>query len=675
MTDIYLDFETKSRSDLKKVGAFNYFDDPSTDILLLSYKVGDEPIKHWTPNMIRNIPLYELISQQGIRLLAWNATFDMLAWNKIMCGKYGWPHLNPALWYDVQAVAAYRGYPVKLSEASRDLFLSVGKLESGTRLINKFSKPNRFGDFNSFHDHPEDAEEFVRYCDRDVIVTQQAHEELGELPDRERELWLHTYKINERGIYIDAPTCRRVIELIDYKRKQLNDLITVRTGGAITAVTQRERVRNYLNDEYGVFMPNMKETTVEKHLNAMETTLEKDPSLIKLRQAKIMLEWYQNGSKSSIAKYQKIIDSLSGQSRVRGFLFYHGAGTGRYSGRGVQFQNFPNKTVKDPDKIVNLIELADGDGDLADIFIGDIFKVSKKLLRSVIMAPPGKLLCVGDYKSIEAVGTAWVCREHDILKSFVRGEDPYRRMAAKMYAVDYPVVNTDQRFAGKITVLACGFGGHANAILGMAEKMRMDVMPDKASEWAEAFRDARPKLVAAWAAMERAAKKALLSDEGTEVAVPEVWGVVFIKVGNDLRMKMPSGREINYRRAVAVSKYGTESYWDFDKEDTRDKVVVAEMNVEQHRAAGDYRSLYGSLMFQNYVQGLCRDILTEAQLRLEENNYPVVINVHDELGTLVDSDHYITLNTFNSLMTRRPKWLPQDFPVKVDSYIAKRYRK
>lgn len=671
--DIYLDFETRSELDLKTVGAFKYFEHPSTDVLCLSYKTSeDEQIKIWEPAMIKHLPLWRRISQKNIRLHAWNATFDLLAWEHIMHGRYDWPLLPDHLWYDVQAVAVSKGYPADLESAAPALGLTERKL-SGTPLIKLFSSYDlKKGGFTRPHDEPEKWQDFLTYCVRDTEVMIAAHNKLGDLPPKERDIWLHTLKINRRGVSIDSGACRNVIGLIDQKKEILDNGIAMHTGGEITKVTQRARIQKWLTEKCGVAMQDMQGTTVETALDVLA-----DSDNPKHREAKILLGWYAVGNKSSTAKYRSMLNYLCFDRTVKGFLFYHGAGTGRYSGRGVQFQNFPNKTVDNADEVIDCLH--EPDLGLVEITVGDILALSKMLLRSMIIAPSGKFLCVADYKSIEMVAVAWTCSEKEILNAFIKGLDQYRLMASKMYGVPYEQVVTDQRFAGKIAVLACGFGGGENAILGMATKMRMKVSEEQARLWTGQFRQARPALKNAWYETERTAKRAITGKDGELHQVKGVRGLMFTRNGHDLQIVLPSGRRINYPGAVTMSEYrhGNREIAEIMgiKESKPRCTAIKAWWVDSTTHQWKVRDLYGSLLFQNFIQGLCRDILAEAQLRLERRGFPVCINVHDELGSLVDKNDEYTFNQFRSIMTQRPDWLADDFPVLADGYIAKRYRK
>ena len=48
--DLVIDVETRSRVSLKKAGAYRYFADPSTQIMVASYAIGMGPIRRWRPS-------------------------------------------------------------------------------------------------------------------------------------------------------------------------------------------------------------------------------------------------------------------------------------------------------------------------------------------------------------------------------------------------------------------------------------------------------------------------------------------------------------------------------------------------------------------------------------------------------------------------------------------------
>ena len=46
MSYLYLDFETFSEADLKKVGSYAYAEHPTTEVLICTYAFDDEPVEH-----------------------------------------------------------------------------------------------------------------------------------------------------------------------------------------------------------------------------------------------------------------------------------------------------------------------------------------------------------------------------------------------------------------------------------------------------------------------------------------------------------------------------------------------------------------------------------------------------------------------------------------------------
>ena len=49
---VHIDFETRSKVDLKLVGAWVYSEHPSTEILCMKYAVDKGPINMWLPGQV-----------------------------------------------------------------------------------------------------------------------------------------------------------------------------------------------------------------------------------------------------------------------------------------------------------------------------------------------------------------------------------------------------------------------------------------------------------------------------------------------------------------------------------------------------------------------------------------------------------------------------------------------
>jgi DNA polymerase bacteriophage-type len=81
---IWLDFETRSRCDLKSRGVYNYAQDLSTDVLCMSYAFDDEDVATWLPGM----PFPNIAGHQ---VMAHNAAFERLVFWYVLCPTLGIP--------------------------------------------------------------------------------------------------------------------------------------------------------------------------------------------------------------------------------------------------------------------------------------------------------------------------------------------------------------------------------------------------------------------------------------------------------------------------------------------------------------------------------------------------------------------------------------------------------
>ena len=84
----HIDFETRSAVDLRKAGMHRYAEDPTTEIVCMSWRLGDGPVQRWRPGE----PTPSEIFWPGV--VAHNAGFERCIWNAKT--PYGWPELEIA---------------------------------------------------------------------------------------------------------------------------------------------------------------------------------------------------------------------------------------------------------------------------------------------------------------------------------------------------------------------------------------------------------------------------------------------------------------------------------------------------------------------------------------------------------------------------------------------------
>jgi DNA polymerase len=77
MTGVEIDFETRSDVDLKRHGAFVYFESPNTSVLIGSYRIDNGPIRRWQRGEPCPADLRAAI-EAGATISAHNAAFEIL---------------------------------------------------------------------------------------------------------------------------------------------------------------------------------------------------------------------------------------------------------------------------------------------------------------------------------------------------------------------------------------------------------------------------------------------------------------------------------------------------------------------------------------------------------------------------------------------------------------------
>lgn len=651
---IHLDFETYSDLDLKQVGAYRYAQDPSTEVLCLAYTLdAGKTIKTWIPHQDPRPPkaLYDAV-RNGELLAAHNAQFERAIWELLMVKQHGAPRTKRSQWRCTAARAASAGLARALDKATNMLGLEHRKDPKGGALLRFFAQPRKPtkkdpSTRNMPAAHPEKFKELVAYCVQDVRAEHGLDVCLPQMHPAEHEVFELDMVINERGIPIDTELVQIAMGVVTQLEKAIAALVAELTGGI--RPTQVAKLLAWCQD-HGVPLANMKAEAIKMRLAKGVA----DP--VADRVLRLRLE----AGKVSTKKLAAMLRCVEiGGNRVRGTLLYHGAGTGRWSGKLVQPHNFIRGNLKVDQQALVLRALAHGDPELMALLWDWPLDVISQVMRSFIMASPGTRLMIADYAAIEARVLAWLANEFEELVAFRKGADVYKRMAAKVFNVSVDNVSPEQRRIGKNLVLGCGYGLGGAKFVEYCANVGVYITEEFSFEAVNAYRDAHKQIQQYWKDCERAFRHA-----ATKRTECNVGPVRFGYVDGWVYIQLPSGRRLYY--------------WDVQVEVLPPRHGKPAFNITYH---GDPETplwdgrekLYGGKIVENIVQAVARDIMVNGMLKAHKAGYNLVSTVHDEVISEQENGKG-RMEEYVALLCDLPKWAI-GCPVTAEGFETQRYRK
>lgn len=649
---LHLDFETRSRVKIQDTGAWHYAEHPSTRILCVAYALNDEPVTLVTQEDLASLyvegfdQLRAAAEDPEVLFCAHNSFFEYAIWHNIMVPLFGMPEIGIKRWRCTAAKASACDLPRSLAAAAIQIGLDHKKDGDGRAVMLKLCKPRGEVWINK----PELFEKLYKYCIQDVEVERALDKRLPELNAQEQVVWFLDQKINTTGILIDKPAVETALKVAERLETQLTKELYQLTDGKIDRITRHAALKKYLNEQ-GLNMKSIDKTNVSKLLKE---------GMIPDRVRRI-LEIKQELGRSSLAKYSAIARSLCRDGRIRDHLMYHGAGTGRWSGKLVQLQNLPSRGLK-TDGVEAALHLHAGRSE-------ELFKypsVSGALaaaIRSVIVASPEHKLIVADYSSIEARIVLWLAECQSGISMFRQSDngeavEVYLRMAQMLYEDDTLTkeANPVERNLGKQIVLGCGYGMGVNKFHLTCQSYGMDVDERLAEKAVRFYRDKFPEVCRLWMAQEQAAIYAV-----RKKARVKCGKVIWFIDGPWLVCQLPSGRQMRYFQA------------ELRKMDKFGRVVtgLSYNTIDSQKRQSVNKHLYGGLIVENICQATARDIMALAMIRVQRAGYNVLFTVHDEIiAEHKDPD----IKQFCELLTRPVDWA-QGLPLTADGWVGDRYKK
>ncbi len=607
----FCDTETFSEVDIGKCGSYRYIEDNSTEVLLLTYAFGDEPVK--CADLASGDPWPEEF------LAAYDDPDTLLIAHN--CSGFEWPLFNrflhplpPERYFDTMHLAAQCGLPQSLDGAGEAIGLTEeqAKIKDGRALIRYFCTPckptksNGQRERNLPEHDPEKWTRFKEYAVRDVEAMRTIYHHLEQwMPDAaERRFWALDARINAHGVRIDRKLATNAV-LMDAKNKEELTAEAIALTGMENPKSVSQ-IKSWLYDQEGKEFPSLNKKVLADVIPALKS-----------EDAKQFMALRTELSKSSTAKYNAMLRSMSPKDdHVRGcFRFYGANRTGRFAGALVQFQNLSKNYDANLDGMRELVK--GGHYTALKALYDGVADPLSQLVRTAIIPEEGHKILVADFSAIEARVTAWFAGEEWKLQAFRDGQDIYCATASQMFHV--PVVkhgvNGELRQKGKVAELACGYGGGVNALKAFgADKMGMtdEEMQDVVDKW----RDSNANVAAWWKTMENAAIRAVARQVET---VDKIGGITFSYENGVLFMKLPSGRRLAYWGAA----YGESRFHPGRK-------TLSYMGVNQQTKKWGRVETWGGKLVENAVQATARDVLREAMFALDEQGYQVIAHVHDE---------------------------------------------
>jgi DNA polymerase len=728
------DFETRSACSIK-LGAHIYSLHPTTEVMVFRFRLPYWPagrVGIWHPGYPHlDIPessreeldeLFRWIADGGL-FEAHNAGFEKAIWRNICTPKMGWPPVPRDQWRCSAAKCAYHNLPRSLEGAGIALKLVVVKDVEGGKVMKKLCKPRKMKKaeresyLNAFErgagPHPDDVilwheswEEFEilwSYCGQDVLAEEAVSEELDDLPEQELRVWLMDQDMNERGVMVDREMVLGALRIASQYKDQLNRELFDITG--IESGTLREPVRDWLN-VHGVALPNTQGEVIDKFLRMQGLTPAQERVLTILREV----------NRTSTAKYDMALKQMDPRDdRCRDQLMYHGAGPGRWTGKGMQVHNF-KKGFASNESMANARDIISS-GDmryLMTMYGPKVMEVLSHAIRGIIRAAPGRELCIADFSAIEARVVLWLARQMSAMAVFERGDDIYMDLASEIYG--YPVTNKKtqnaERQFGKQAILGLGFemgfvkflqtcrkyniqftremcarivgddwAHHEEKILKYFESVpsRRRKLEEETEQTVEElmpelilmrhtvikYRTKYPEVTQMWRDQEAAAIAAARSP-GRRVTV-ERGRNTWVYEGRFLKNILPDGKPLFYLEPKVLMKSVP-----WDKKEKRPSITFIGANSLSGKP--ERKEAYGGLLVENLTQATARELMAQAMVRGDETQgYDVIMSVHDELVSEVD-EGVGDVHAFERMLSQVPSWA-HGCPIDAEGWIGPRYRK
>lgn len=654
--NLFIDVETYSSVDIKESGAYKYIESPDFEILIIGYALDDGPVKIVDLAQGEEMPeeFEEALLDPDCVKVAHNAVFERLSFKRI---GYNVPAEQ---WYCTSVKAAYCGLPLSLDGVSKALNLTDKKLDTGKALIKYFSCPCKATRVNgmrtrNYPEHaPEKWEMYKEYNKYDVLAEHEIFKRLEAyiIPDIERKMYVLDQNINDRGILVDMELAESAIAVDNTYTSILTQHAQQLTG--LENPNSPVQIRQWVEKTTGCVVMSLSKETMPDLMKEFADY----PDVIELLNIRKKL------SKTSIKKYYAMLNCAMKDHRVRGtFQFYGANRTGRWAGRLLQLQNLSKNHISHIEVPREMIRARDWES--VEMMYDDVADILSQLVRTALIASPGKVFSVADFSAIEARVISWLANEKWRMDVFRGDGKIYEATGAKMFNVPISAITKGSvlRDKSKISELALGYEGSLGALKRMGGE-RMGLSDTEMMSLVRKWRMANPAIVDMWKEIDEASKEAVRYQRPVSCTYRNI---IFDCNGEFMTIQLPSGRKLFY--------YGPKFKDKKIGHSTMPTRVLCYQGVVQETKQWGEIDTYGGKLTENIVQAIARDLLGDAMLRMQDEGYEMVASVHDEVIVEVPEinakDHY---NRLVEIMSTPPQWA-EDLPLNADGGVMMFYQK
>lgn len=632
---VVVDIETISTVDLLKHDTVRYASHDSTKICVLSFKVVGEKEIHtlYLPSLAlidTTKPKYqravkkvkEVFTNENLTLIAHNYFFEKTLFihqlHKFLKNWIDLEGVYPSCWNYICTMQWVMSHRKKgaLDKAADVFNLKARKYSTGASLMKNIckgvkEKPKKlestvngistqwiYVDGYWYKGGKEAYEKMIEYCEIDVLVTEQLYKKLkskkvyGDLKPFSKYIKAGmelTKKMNEYGLRIDMDFLPKLSQaanniIAECEKTSLKHFDGLSRNQRVKITKYLKSVGMDINGVGGVDVLAAKQSEANKKFKTELKALEK----------------YNRLNKASFNKIQAIKDKQV-EGKIHNFLTFAGAAeTGRWSGRGVQPQNFPRPSGDY--KVKEIRDLINKNYKDKKWCIENVDVIESALRTLVIPDFDNQTFFITDLSQIEARITLYECGYKDVVDKIAEGWDIYSDMATTIYKKKIKKGDW-QRNVGKEAILGCGFGmSPPKFFKTLTERYGKNFISYKEAVKAVGnYRKKYKNIPRKWAEYDNLIKK-------------------HFKSKTPLKIQLKSGRWLNYGNIE------------------RKKVVKNGKTKYQftYNVSGSQRVIYGSLMFQQTVQATARDIMLIKMAEMADKGYDTKLTVHDEAVYQVD---------------------------------------